>query len=999
MLRGLSIAVRPARWVKAGFAYVASPLTALLLIVGAVASVQAAVERYGYDPIGRLVQFVDSANQVTEYTYDAAGNLTTVTGGGSASNYAPLLSSVTPNFIRRGQTQSITIAGQRLQSGSLQTSHAALALSKVQQTPTQITADLVVGATVPLGTQTLTYANPAGTASLNITVAPVLPVLSAEPSPLALPPDNLGRPITLRLSSADLMAHTVNLSFSDTSKATISPASVSFAAGQTEAQVTVTSKAAGFSTLQLSSATLQSTSVPVYISADFKGINTSVAAPVGVVVGEANPSVPQSALAMFRNPHVGVVVGSALSGVAPRGMPVNSVQALVISGYGIPANATVALLPAAGASLGAPSVASDGSRITVPLTIDAAAAPGARSVVVRDGAGRVISFVGPTQSQVVFTAGQPTIHSVEPLFGKPGNLVQIKVRGANLHNASLALLPGDDIAVDNQPTINDSGTELVVRVQLYPLAATGARVVQLSTPSGQSSAVPSSANQFTLVRDIQNDITPILAQTVGVVVGGSSTGPSSQTISPIAAPLVGVVSGSAAISVSPKVGVVGTTVNLEVRGVGLQAVQSVALVAPDGLSPSAFSVNPEGTLLTLSVAIDATAAKTQRKMVLRTATGRLHFVDEGESRFLVAAPAPELVSTAPQVIQAGTNATLTVRGKNFRDVVGVRFEPADGLTALQGTSASADGTVLTVPVSAASNAETGMRTLVVVTAGGESSNLPTPANTVQVARQVSPRYADLSAPLVGVRVGSVVVQPVASDTVLAAPLVGVLVDSPVTQTTTSRLVSASHVGVLIGTAATSINPASPDGFLAGSSGQITITGTGLNAVTGISAIGITGLSFGARSVDPTGTQLTVPITVANTVPSGSYGIRLTHTQAGVTTRVTTVPAAALAVSVGTMPTQIDSMGPIVLEQGKGYTLVVRGTRLKDVYQLQTEPNTGLVFGAVQWSTDALGERLAVPLVVDAGASIGSRVVRLRVPGGLTSSTATPANTVTVVPPQ
>jgi len=49
------------------------------------------------------------------------------------------------------------------------------------------------------------------------------------------------------------------------------------------------------------------------------------------------------------------------------------------------------------------------------------------------------------------------------------------------------------------------------------------------------------------------------------------------------------------------------------------------------------------------------------------------------------------------------------------------------------------------------------------------------------------------------------------------------------------------------------------------------------------------------------------------------------------------------------------MGPIVLEQGKNDTLVVRGTKLQDVYQFQTESATGLAFGAVQWSTDALGE--------------------------------------------
>jgi YD repeat-containing protein len=85
-----------------------------LLCVGLYRPAQAAVERYGYDPIGRLIQFVDSANQVTEYTYDAAGNLTTVTGGGAVSNFVPVLTSVTPGLIRRGETRNVVLAGQRL---------------------------------------------------------------------------------------------------------------------------------------------------------------------------------------------------------------------------------------------------------------------------------------------------------------------------------------------------------------------------------------------------------------------------------------------------------------------------------------------------------------------------------------------------------------------------------------------------------------------------------------------------------------------------------------------------------------------------------------------------------------------------------------------------------------------------------------------------------------------------------------------------------------------
>ena len=57
-------------------------LVAGLVVTGTVG--QAGQERYEYDPIGRLVRFTDSNNEVTDYTYDAAGNILSVTRGSAA---------------------------------------------------------------------------------------------------------------------------------------------------------------------------------------------------------------------------------------------------------------------------------------------------------------------------------------------------------------------------------------------------------------------------------------------------------------------------------------------------------------------------------------------------------------------------------------------------------------------------------------------------------------------------------------------------------------------------------------------------------------------------------------------------------------------------------------------------------------------------------------------------------------------------------------------------
>lgn len=979
-------------------------LVALLICIAAGVSAlpaHAVVERYSYDPLGRLVQYVDGAGQVTEYTYDAAGNLTSVTNAGSSSALMPVLSTVTPSLIRRGETKSLLITGQRLQVGSLSSSDPGLDLLNVRQTASQIEADLVADQAVPVGAHSLSFTNAQGSVSIGITVAPVLPVLSVEPSPLALPPDNTARNITLRLSSADVVSHTINLAMSDIGKATVSPASVTIAPGQSSIQVSITPKVAGFTSLQLSSASLVSTTVPVFITADFRGVNTSQAMPVGLVVGSATQQPSNTAFALFTAPLVGVTVGPVLTGINPSGIPVGQTQNLVVSGRGIPAGATLSVLPATGITLGEPIVASDGSQISATLTVSDNAATGGRGVVVKDASGKVLPFVPASASRLMLTSGQPEIDSIEPMYAQAGALLQLKVRGRHLQNGRLALLPGIDVAIDPQPVINAGGTELTATVQLYPLAALGPRVVQITTPSGQSSAEFNAANQFNIVSQINGAVGPVFAPVVGIMVGNGSTATPNQSIGPVAAPSTGVVVGGAAYSVTPKVAVVGTSLNLTVTGVGLQAVQSVGLLTPDGITTSAFSVNPEGTVLTLPITVDAAAAKVARKIVLQTATGRMPFVRDAENSFLVTAPAPEIIATAPQVIKAGTSTTLTLRGRNFRDVLGVRFDPAEGL-AVTGNgvvTANADGTVLTVPVTAAASATTGPRTVIVVAAGGESSDTAMAANTVQVAQQVGATYADISASAVGLVVGTATTEPTPSALLVPASLVGVVVQTPDVLVTDNRIVAGAHVGVAVGGFVNGIAPTMPDGFLIGSTSTLLVQGVGLDKTSAITSLGHVGITFGAWSVNAQGTLLTVPVTVAANVPAGRYGVSLSQTVNGVTSRFTTVPAAPLQFNVGALPTLLESVTPIVLEQGKSYTFTVRGDGLKDVYEIFTEPGSGVQFGTVQWATDALGELLTVSVRIDPTAAIGSRVVRLRVPGGLTSSEAVPANTITIVSPQ
>lgn len=984
----------------------ATLLTGLLFAAGSSTVSMAGQERYEYDPIGRLIRYVDSSNQVTEYNYDAAGNILSVIKGGSTNSYIPTLTSVTPNFIRLGETKAITLTGQGLQTGVLQTSDSAMDLASVRQTPTQIQADLSVGLSASTGPQTLTFSNAEGTAKINIAVGPALPELAVEPSPLALPPDNAAHAVTIRLSNADVIAHQIAIASTDVSKATVSPANLTLSAGQTSVQVNITSKAAGFINLVLTSPTLRTVTVPVFITTDFRGVNTSIASAVGVVVGDVQPSsTAPTTSGTFASPRVGVAVGAVLTQTQPKALPVGANTNLIISGFNIPGAVQVEALPSTGLTLASPTVSASGTQISVPLSIDANAAPVPRRILVTDASGNSILFADNAQSHLVLTTGQPVVASIEPLFAIPGTTMRLKVRGTNLQNGQLLINPAIDLRVDTQSVINADGTELQAYIQIAALAATGARTVQVITPSGQTSSAPDAANQLTLVREIKPDIGPIFAQSVGILVGTTTTAQASQTIAPVTSPNVGVTVGAFAKTMSPKVVVVGTTVTLVVNGQGLQTVQSVSVAATTGLTLGALSVSPDGTQLTVPVSVDINAPKTMRRLTLNTANGALTFLDLSQASFLVAAPAPELISTAPQVIQAGQTVTMTIVGSNFRDLTGVRFEPAQGLAALQIPTANAEGTQLSVAVQAAAGAVSGPRTVIVMAAGGESSAVQAPANTVYVAQQTGPTYAAIMAQPVGVLVGAITVPSLTSTFDAHAAAVGVLVQSTPVDVTTDRSVSASNIGVIVGTGITGVSPSEPDGFLKGGTGTLIFNGLGLDQVTAARVIGsmTTSISLGAAVVNPSGTQLSLPVIVDLAAASGVYAVGLSAGLGTQTYSVTSTNLNTTKFKVGSLPSLFQSVTPLVLEQGKSYTFTVRGVGLQDVYQLVTDPmggfNAGYDLSSVQWSTDSLGEKLTVRVLISPNAPIGSRVIRLRVPGGMTDAAPVPANTITIVTPQ
>jgi hypothetical protein len=300
---------------------------------------------------------------------------------------------------------------------------------------------------------------------------------------------------------------------------------------------------------------------------------------------------------------------------------------------------------------------------------------------------------------------------------------------------------------------------------------------------------------------------------------------------------------------------------------------------------------------------------------------------------------------------------------------------------------------VTFNASAAAGAVSGVRTVVVVTAAGESTSVQLAGNIIRIATEIGPTYANISSPVVGLVIGSSSPAPENVSGTLLSGAVGVTVGTPPVDPPVNSTLAGAQVGVVVGAAAQTMSPA---GWLQGASGTVAVTGRGLDAVDAVVAQPATGILLGTPTVSNGGTLLSVPISVAPDAPTTLRELRLGAAGNG---RISFVSVDAGRFGIGSLPT-MGSVSPIVFEQGKSVALTVRGSNLKGVSAVVLEPAAGVrAVSSIVWSQDGLGELLTVSMQVDADAPLGSRVVRLQVPGGGTSATPTPANTVNVVAQQ
>lgn len=948
-------------------------------VLAASAAAHAGQERYDYDALGRLARVIDDQGRVTEYVYDAAGNiLRVVTSTGGAQ--PPTVTSITPNAIRRGETKSFQVTGAALSGVTVSTGDPELDVSSATTSATQVSFALTASAGAALGARALTLSNAAGSATATITVNPVLPNVFVDPAPLAVAPDNVPRPFTIRLSNADTVDHAFALSASN-SRITIAPAGVTIPAGQTEVRASITGVSGGQSTLTLASATLGTTLVPVFVTTEIVGLNTSHARALGVVMPGGATTRDISPVASRL---VGVLVGSGIRDVSPRTFAVGTgPTVLTIAGVGLGTAQAVDIVPATGVTKGAPSVAPDGLSITIPLTVAAGAPISQRRVVVTSASG-VFPVVSPAADRISIVRPAPEIFSIEPIFGTLDSTIALVVRGRNLFDAgAVSLDPPTGLLTGAAPSISADGTILTVGVAIAANAPVGPRTVVVTTPGGSSSATASAANTFSVVNQAVQTVTPISSPPLGVVLEGAAQ----QQIRPVYAGLLGVAVGGVVTAVTPSVGIVGQTVAVTLAGSGLDAVTQVQAVPSTGLAVGTPAAAPDGRSVAVAITVAPDAPQTLRTLRVLAGATPVPFAPLAANQFRVTAPLPQVDSIAPIVLQVGEPpVALTIRGRNLQSAGAVRVAPPDGMTVSVPPVVNAAGTEATVSVSAAANAAAGPRAVVVVTPAGESSSAPGPENTITLVAAPGPTVTPVTSPPLGV-----VLPPATAPTTLVGPVIsptlGVVLESGAPAPTRAIDVTAVRVGVAVGPVASGV---APTGFAPGTSGTLAISGVGLSGASGVTVNPATGVTLGAHTAAVDGTQVSVPIAIAAGAPATVREVRLATPAGG----VPFADPAASRIAIGAGVPQFDSIDPILGQRGQTLQLLIRGSNLTGALRVTAMSDAGIVFGNT-FAVNAAGTELTVGMAIASDAPLGPRVIQVHLPGAASSATATPANTFVV----
>ncbi|MGH8547843.1 MAG: hypothetical protein ACRERU_04450 [Methylococcales bacterium] len=409
----------------------------------------------------------------------------------------------------------------------------------------------------------------------------------------------------------------------------------------------------------------------------------------------------------------------------------------------------------------------------------------------------------------------------------------------------------------------------------------------------------------------------------------------------------------------------GPALEVTVFGTGLESVERVAILPPDGITIGPLSIAPDGSFVRFSVIVDPGAANGSRRIVLSFQNGDVLSLDPRSAQIAIARAKPEIQTIAPIVVTRLSTTDLVIRGHDLESADSLAITPSAGITIAQPIRIDPGGTEVGARISVDEFAPLGDRVVSVATAAGTTSDVASPANTLTVINGPAKQIGFLIAPVVGVDKS---IDP-------SLGFAGVDIRNP-----SVGVVRDSHVGNLI-----------PGSQPIGSDFILTVRGSGLAAVDSISFIPGDDLFVGIPTVASDGLSLTVPVSI-------DFNAQKTVRQVRVQAQNFTIqasPAGADRFQVTDLEPIITSLSPNYLVAGDNFIqLQIRGKMLDGVTSVSVVPGDDLLVGPA-W-VDPQGTLVTVDISAGLTARTGPRLVVVQTTSDQSSTLPTPANTLEIV---
>jgi len=705
---------------------------------------------------------------------------------------------------------------------------------------------------------------------------------------------------------------------------------------------------------------------------------------------------PTMAPAMATSPALGVARSAVLTGVSPGSISRDVGQAeLTLVGAGLFDVDQVAVIPDTGLVVSAPVPALDGRSVTVALSIAADAPIGLRRVAVRAG-GATVHAASIDADQFYLAGNLPRIDSIAPILLNPGQTAMMTVRGVNFSQTAAITIDQPDgspggIVLDQPLTIGSTLIEAMIHVA--PDAAPGPRRVRVTTAAGTTSADPGPENTLEITLDPLVTI-PLFDTRHLTVFNGRPPSPDI-AVGPVVTRL-GVGKGALVADISPGVLETGRVMQLAISGYGLESVSELTIEPADGLQ-----IGPptgDARSLMVEVEVDPNAARGLRALRVMTPDGAMALARPELGTVHVVSPQPVVEGINPVYVRPGGPATtVTITGRNFQQAQVVRIFPQTDLQ-LAAFSVSADGSQITLPVTALASASTGPRVVQVETPAGATPSEPMVGNQLYIGDPTTRLVTVVTTPLVGVQRDTPAAAPVEHRQIHGAPLG---VDRPFVRQITRVLPAYSHrMSVVRGPVLFGVVPAIvPRGFV----GDLLLPGAELGSELVLAFERGEGIEITGAPVvefDPDGRpSVRVSIAVDAQAPDVTNRISVVDLSDAAVGPVAVPFAVAHAgqLQVAGAEPVIQSINPILALPDQRLNLQIRGLNLGQATSVRVTPDQGIAVGS-GLSINADGTELTVAMDIGDAAQAGPRLIQVIGPAGASSDVADASNTLTIVEP-